>query len=114
MTGRTVFTAAAALAGLAGGLAAGPFLVAGRGGSGDHLAAAGCGPHAGLVAELAGRYGEVVMGRGIGPGRLVEILAGPSGSWSLISTDPTGRSCLWLSGEAWHMRPPPPPPGTGL
>jgi hypothetical protein len=75
-----------------------------------HLATAdmACQPRERIVAELAGRYGETVVGSGLSAdGRvIVEIFAGPSGSWTAVVTDTGGVSCIAQAGRAWLASPP--------
>jgi hypothetical protein len=61
-----------------------------------------------LIAQLHDAFGELVIGRGLANGGFVfEILAGQSGSWTLIATTPQGMSCFVAAGEAWEPVPKP-------
>ena len=61
-----------------------------------------------LIAQLHDVFGEQVIGRGLANGGFVfEILAGQSGSWTLIATTPQGMSCFVAAGEAWEPVPKP-------
>ncbi len=65
-----------------------------------------CAPRDALLEALAERYGEVPIGRGItNAGGLIEVLASPSGSWSILVTTPGGATCLVSSGEGWRRLP---------
>ncbi|MBM3569331.1 MAG: hypothetical protein FJX46_11340 [Alphaproteobacteria bacterium] len=60
-----------------------------------------CGPRAMFIDGLKQSYGEKPIGRGLAEGAMVEVLTGPSGSWTIIATDPRGMACVIGSGEAW-------------
>lgn len=67
------------------------------------LAQAVCGPRAELAEKLAAEFGERPVARGLATdGRMVEVFAGPEGSWTLVVTTPAGRACLAAAGEAWQ------------
>jgi hypothetical protein len=38
-------------------------------------------------------------------GSLLEVLASPSGTWTIIVTIPNGPTCLVSSGEGWRSAP---------
>lgn len=59
-----------------------------------------------LVAYLKAAYGETAAGRGLrDDGLLLELFAGPSGSWTIIVTHPAGVSCLVSYGDMWETMP---------
>lgn len=62
-----------------------------------------CLPHEIAVEQLTQRLGEEVMGRGLASsGRAVlELFATKSGSWTLLTTDVNGQTCVVASGESW-------------
>ena len=65
-----------------------------------------CGSRDALLGALAERYQERPVSRGVtGSGALLEVLAGPSGSWSILVTTPGGPTCLVSSGEGWRRLP---------
>lgn len=65
--------------------------------------AARCAPRDAVLKELKKRYAEGPVGVGLtARGNLLEILASPSGSWTLIVTVPGGPTCLVNSGESWR------------
>lgn len=67
-----------------------------------------CARRAQMVDFLAKNFGERSIGRGVSSeGLLVEIFVGPSGSWSMILTNPAGVSCLVGSGDGWETPKPP-------
>ena len=60
-------------------------------------------PHDTAVQQLTQHHGERVMGRGLtSSGRaMLELFATDSGSWTLVTTDVNGNSCVVASGDAW-------------
>jgi hypothetical protein len=68
-----------------------------------------CANRAEVVANLHRLFGERLIGSGLSyTGEMVEIFTGPSGGWTIIATDATGRSCLLATGEAWESERMPP------
>ena len=63
-----------------------------------------CLPRGQALQHLAAKYGEAPVARGVtGIGSLLEVLAAPSGgTWTIIVTQPSGRSCLVAAGEGWR------------
>lgn len=62
-----------------------------------------CGPRKTVVEQLGREYSEVPVNRGItAEGALMELLASPSGSWTLLISLPNGKSCLAAAGESWE------------
>lgn len=62
-----------------------------------------CGPRNIVVEQLGRDYAEVPVNRGVtSEGALLELLASPSGSWTLLISLPNGRSCLAAAGESWE------------
>ena len=83
-----------AAAAVAGGLAA------------PARAQAVCGEHAEILGSLENEYAE--MPRAIGltaDGAVIEILAAPSGSWTMLITYPNRPTCVLAAGEAWENFP---------
>ncbi|HIP80212.1 MAG TPA: hypothetical protein EYH07_17365 [Kiloniellaceae bacterium] len=65
-----------------------------------------CGARDALLETLAEHHKERVVSRGLtSGGALLEVLAGPSGSWSILVTRPGGPTCLVSSGEGWRRLP---------
>lgn len=63
-----------------------------------------CGPRKTVVEQLGREYAEVPVNRGItSEGALIELLASPSGSWTLLISLPNGKSCLAAAGESWEQ-----------
>ena len=56
------------------------------------------------LADLAKKYQEQSTAFGVtNMGNLVELLTSPEGeTWTLIITDPRGRTCLIAAGEYWR------------
>ena len=75
-----------------------------------------CGPRTELVKHLADRYGEAQVGIGLdASGRLVEIFASTSGTFTVILSMPDGNSCVATTGKSWRTDGfVPIPKGTGL
>ena len=68
-----------------------------------HPSLPGCAPRERMVAVLTGQYGETVSGRGLGSGgALVEIWTSEAGSWTAVTMEPDGRSCIVAAGRAWQ------------
>lgn len=60
-----------------------------------------------LAAALSQKFHEYPTGEGLtGDGRLLEIFASESGSWTLVMTQPTKLSCVYAIGEDWFNSPP--------
>ncbi|CAI0343623.1 conserved hypothetical protein [Hyphomicrobiales bacterium] len=61
-----------------------------------------------VVGQLRDGFGERMVGRGLAESGVVfELYVGPAGTWTLLATAPTGKSCLVGSGEAWEPLPEP-------
>ncbi len=64
---------------------------------------AACGERENVLAHLEGKFSEVPISIGLDhQGRVIEVLVGPSGSWTIIITMTNGLSCLVASGVAWE------------
>ena len=56
-----------------------------------------------VVAFLQQMIGERLVGSGLSSGGLLfEVYADLAGTWTMITTAPTGTSCLVARGEAWE------------
>ena len=65
-----------------------------------------CAERADIAAFLDGHYSEKPSAIGqLDSKTIVEIFAAQSGSWTLMITDVTGRSCVILSGQNWDSIP---------
>ena len=63
-----------------------------------------CRSHAEIEAKLLSNFGERKVGHGVsGDGSLVEIYAGPSGTFTVVKTMPGRVSCIVDFGESWQM-----------
>lgn len=67
-----------------------------------------CAPRSEVIGHLQGIYGEKPVGSGLSEGGyLLEVYAGPAGSWTVFATTPDGMSCLISAGSFWEPRPAP-------
>lgn len=65
-----------------------------------------CGARTTILEALRDGYQERPVSRGVtSTGALLEVFAGPSGSWSILVTVPGGPTCLLSSGEGWRRLP---------
>lgn len=65
-----------------------------------------CGAREAVLERLSSRYEEQPVSLGVtATGSLLEILASPSGTWTIIVTIPNGPTCLVSSGEGWRSAP---------
>ncbi len=65
-----------------------------------------CGARSLFLAKLGERYSESPTAIGIASnGSVLEVLSSKSGSWSIITTAPDGRTCLLASGDSWETLP---------
>ena len=64
-----------------------------------------CFPHGDLVAELGEKFQEQQLAYGtIGHVAILEVFVGETGSWTIVITDVTGRSCIIAAGENWESK----------
>lgn len=70
----------------------------------DASAQAVCGPRAEIVANLAVKYGEALVGLGyVSNVQIIELWhSEATGTWTVLSTNPAGISCLVIAGEGWR------------
>ncbi len=63
-----------------------------------------CAPRDRAVIQLEKQFGEMVSGRGLATNgkRMIELLVSKKGSWTVLISDPNGRSCVMASGENWQ------------
>lgn len=74
------------------------------------LSVGDCKPHALLLAELAVLYGErTVLVGASDSGRVLEVLAAPDGSWTMLMVLPDGTACASAFGEGLEITPLPVP-----
>ena len=62
-----------------------------------------CGSHDKIVNVLAGKYKEArrVMGV-VNASAVMEIFMSPQGTWTILITDTSGKTCITASGEEWQ------------
>ena len=66
-----------------------------------------CAERGDVVTQLEQRYGEEPVFMGLASiGAVIEILASPTGTFTIILTRPNGLSCLMAAGDAWEDVPP--------
>ncbi len=62
-----------------------------------------CGNRDTIHERLAQKYDEAPVIRALsGTGNLVEMLASPDGTWTMIVTRPGGPSCVVSTGDMWQ------------
>ncbi len=63
-----------------------------------------CAPRDRAVIQLEKQFGEMVSGRGLVANgkRMFELLVSEKGSWTVLISDPNGRSCVMASGGNWQ------------
>jgi len=63
-----------------------------------------CGERQGILKWLEGNFHEKRTAFGLtSDGRVLEVFAAPSGSWTILVTYPGGLSCLVTSGMDWQQ-----------
>ena len=57
-----------------------------------------------VTVQLKEKFDEQVVGRGLTPNAqaMFELFVSATGSWTVIVSEPTGRSCVIASGESWQ------------
>ncbi len=63
-----------------------------------------CAPRDRAVMQLEKQFEELVSGRGLAANgkRMIELFVSEKGSWTVLISDPNGRSCVMASGENWQ------------
>ncbi len=62
-----------------------------------------CGNRDSIHERLADKFSEAPVIRALsGAGNLVEMLASPDGSWTMIVTRPGGPTCIVSTGDMWQ------------
>ncbi|GAC1041807.1 hypothetical protein [Rhizobium sp. No.120] len=65
-----------------------------------------CAQRVDIVAFLGDHLSEKLSAVGkLDQSTIVEIYAAESGSWTLLMSDVSGRSCIILSGDSWESIP---------
>lgn len=89
---KTVFAAALASA-----------LVASTAASAQQQQRVPCGERTAIMSHLEDGYSEKPIAMGLdAQGRVLEVLAAPSGTWTMLVSTPGGLTCLIASGVAWE------------
>ena len=71
-----------------------------------HAQGAQCAPRDTVLKTLSKNYDERPVSVGVtSAGSLVEVLASPNGSWTIVVTAPGGPTCMVSSGEGWRNAP---------
>ena len=66
-----------------------------------------CGPRGELIVRLWDKWQEAQIAHGlVNDNRLVEVFANKEGSWTVLITDPNGRSCVASAGKNWTVTKP--------
>lgn len=62
-----------------------------------------CGNRAQLVSALSRDYSEQPTFEALtANGRLMEVLTSEKGTWTVLLTSPTGRTCVVAAGTSWE------------
>ena len=62
-----------------------------------------CAPRDEVLEMLGKRFEETRRGIGMaGPTQVLEVFASAGGTWTVVVTDPEGRTCLVASGRGWE------------
>ncbi len=66
-----------------------------------------CASHDEVTMQLETQFDEMIIGRGLASAgkRMLELFVSETGSWTLMISEPNGRSCVLGSGESWHQLP---------
>jgi hypothetical protein len=67
-----------------------------------------------VIERLWSRWQELLTANGLAnDNRLIEVFVSEHGSWTIVITDASGRSCVASAGRGWTPREPKiPPKGT--
>ncbi|WP_034658158.1 hypothetical protein [Chelativorans sp. J32] len=61
-----------------------------------------CAPRKDLVAQLGAQYRESQKAVGLlGDQAVMEVFASDQGTWTILTTDTNGTSCIVAAGEGW-------------
>ncbi len=65
-----------------------------------------CGERRAVVANLEKTYSEAPVSIGLASnGAVIEVLASPTGTFTIILTQPNDLSCVMAAGESWENLP---------
>lgn len=66
----------------------------------------GCGARDVIVARLGQLFQEHQIGYGlVGQAAVVEVYVSAAGTWTMLMTDVSGRTCIMGAGDAWENTP---------
>ena len=65
-----------------------------------------CSPRHEAMLQLEKQFSEQVAGRGLATNgkQMLEVLVSETGSWTVLVSDPQGRSCVVANGENWQAK----------
>lgn len=64
-----------------------------------------CGERDAIASALASTYHEKPVAIGlVSNGTMLEVFASREGTFTILMTEPTGRSCMITAGESWEMQ----------
>lgn len=69
-----------------------------------------CGERLEIVRQLETQYKEYLSAIGIFNNNVIELYVSEKGSWTLLTTMPSGISCISLVGDNWETIPKPEDP----
>tara|TARA_Y100000588_G_C13975802_1_gene804980 strand:+ start:257 stop:565 length:309 start_codon:yes stop_codon:yes gene_type:complete len=62
-----------------------------------------CGPRSDIVEKLTTQYEEHQAAMGLASnGTLFEVFSSKAGSWTIMVSEPGGKTCLVATGEGWQ------------
>jgi hypothetical protein len=63
-----------------------------------------CGPRVDVVQKLRDNFGEVQQSYGVAGNAVIETFANPeTGSWTVLRSVSTGRSCIMAAGDRFEL-----------
>jgi len=83
------------------------FVAATLAASGSAAAQQVCGTHEVAKDQLEKQFDEKVVGRGLANSgkAMFELFVSENGTWTVMVSEPRGRSCILASGESWEHLP---------
>ncbi len=65
-----------------------------------------CLTHEAATKQLEKKFDERVVGRGLANAgkAMFELFVSEKGSWTVVVSEPNGRSCILASGESWQQQ----------
>ncbi len=66
-----------------------------------------CVTHEAATKYLEKQFDERAVGRGLANAgkAMLELFVSEAGSWTVVVSEPNGRSCIMASGESWQQLP---------